>query len=332
MKKALTYSDVLLIPQYSEIKSRANVSTQITSKCGKVTAELPVFSANMDSISSVDMMQYINRKGGIGSLHRFMTVEENVEQYLQSPENTFCSLGLNDQKRFEELYMAGCRRYMLDLAHGHSSMMSDALKWLKNKANDIVIVAGNVCTADGAAFLVDQGADIVKVGVGPGSVCTTRDKTGHGYPQLSAVMECSSAIPNNSVIADGGLKHPGDIVKALAAGADFVMLGSMFAGSYYTPGRVSTVNFLAYKTYRGMASEDVYEEYSKAGNYKCPEGVSVTVPYKCEAETEKIVLNIVGGLRSGLTYSGAKNIKDLQAKAKFVEASSGTKIENGTLK
>lgn len=171
-------------------------------------------------------MQYINRKGGIGSLHRFMTVEENVEQYLQSPENTFCSLGLNDQKRFEELYMAGCRRYMLDLAHGHSSMMSDALKWLKNKANDIVIVAGNVCTADGAAFLVDQGADIVKVGVGPGSVCTTRDKTGHGYPQLSAVMECSSAIPNNSVIADGGLKHPGDIVKALAAGADFVMLGS----------------------------------------------------------------------------------------------------------
>jgi IMP dehydrogenase len=343
--KALTFDDVLLVPGYSDISSRSQVSTAVTDKNHKITMELPLFTSNMDSVTEHKMANWINSKGGCGILHRFMSIEQNVEEYKKSAKTTFVSIGTTESeyKRFEALYESGARNFCIDVAHGHSESVRKMIIHIKY-ADNITIMAGNVCTYEGAKFLEDAGADLVKVGVGPGSVCSTRIKTGHGVPQLAAIEECAKA--GVSIVADGGIRTPGDIVKALAFGADFVMVGSLLAGTHYTPGEVKYKNhsgkfvskeqalpydavqrkyseekpiYPAFKTYRGMASREVAEEkLGGLSEWKTAEGVSVHVPYKNEKATEDIMQDIVGGLRSGLTYSGARTIKELQEKKRYV--------------
>lgn len=326
MKEYLTFDDVLLEPQYSDIGSRADVCIGVVAKKDVYGLSLPIFSSNMDTITESKMANYIRSKGGAGVIHRFMSIEDNVKQYLESRNNTFVSIGTSDGEleRFHKLYEAGSRYFCVDVAHGYSKKVAEtiyAMKVVVRGINKIVVMAGNVATYEGAKFLEDAGADLIKVGIGPGSVCSTRIKTGHGIPQLSAIMECSKV--GVSVVADGGIRTPGDIVKALAAGADFVMLGSMLAGTNYTPGEVIYTENPGpngpVKHYRGMASKEVADD--KLGGlteWKTAEGVSVTVPYKNEVETDAIISDIIGGIRSGLTYSGAKSIRELQKKAKFV--------------
>lgn len=337
-KKALTFDDILLIPQYSNISSRKDVD--ISSKTPVLSLELPILSANMDTITEAPMVNWMASKGASGILHRFMSIEKNVEEFKKCPVNTFVSVGVTDKEyeRFLALYDVGARHFCIDIAHGHSLAVADMIfrmKIVSRGKENPVIMAGNVATSDGARYLKDVGADIVKVGIGPGSVCSTRIKTGFGVPQLSAIEECSKAgIP---IVADGGIRTPGDVVKALAFGADFVMVGGMLSGTHFSPGLVK--NFILdngelfqvnpYKIYRGMASKEVADDkLGGLSEWKTAEGVSVTVPYKNKKESDAIIADIIGGLRSGLTYAGARNLKELREKVKYVEISNAGLLES----
>jgi IMP dehydrogenase len=212
------------------------------------------------------------------------------------------------------------------VAHAHAKYVGRALKDLREQLKNECIVAGNVATYAGADYLAGCGADIIKVGIGGGSVCSTRIKTGFGVPTLSSVMECAKV--DRSIIADGGIRAPGDIVKALAFGADFVMLGGMFSGTRPTPGKVyENAAGRKVKQYRGMASAEAQENYiGKLTDWKTAEGVAVEIPYR-EDENE-IVADIIGGLRSGLTYGGAANIAELQRKLNFTVVTPAGRIES----
>lgn len=329
-KEGLTYDDVLLVPQHSEFNSRADVDTTSTSKCGKLTLKLPIISANMDTIYSASLAKWLHGHGALASVHRFMSERDNVSEWLNCPPETFCSLGFNDTTRLDHLYEAGCRRLILDVAHGDCKQMLKTAEFIKKFYKGVLLVGGNVATVEGTRRLIGAGVDVVKVGVGPGSHCSTRGTTGHGYAQLTAVMECVEEANkwNKSVIADGGIKRPGDLVKALAAGADFIMSGSLFAGSYYSAG----LPLNGEKIYRGMASHEAMKDAGKAvGKHKTAEGVSSSVPYKNEEQSEQIIRDLVGGLRSGMTYSGSGSISELQEKAIFQKISHASFLESKTV-
>lgn len=326
-----TFDDVLLVPQLSDINSRKDVDLGVVAKNNVYGLSLPVFSSNMDTITESGMAIYIRSKGGAGVLHRFMSIERNVEEYKKSPNLTFMSVGVGDKEydRFLALFHAGARNFCVDVAHGHSKQVANMINRMKNYQgkDNIIVMAGNVCTFQGTEFLRDSGADLVKVGIGPGSVCSTRIKTGHGMPQLSAIQDCAGA--GISIVADGGIRTPGDIVKALAFGADFVMLGSMLAGTHYTPGvMMMNGNAKLSKNYRGMASKEVAEENGGLSEWKTAEGISTSVPYRNEKETEEIMQDIIGGIRSGLSYSGCRTIKELQEKVRYVTITNNSLIES----
>ena len=310
MIKGLDFDDVLLVPNYSHFESRRDVST--VTRLGQYEFFVPVISANMDTITGVAMAKAISRVGGLPILHRFMDIETNEKMYREATHRTAqvvgVSVGVTDgeQERFGVLYAAGARIFCVDVAHAHNKLVGKMIKGMRDYEN-VFIIAGNVATYAGADYLASIGAHAVKVGIGAGSVCTTRNKTGFGVPQLSAIMDCSRVdIP---VIADGGLRQAGDVVKALAAGASMVMLGGMLAG---------TEEALGGTTYRGMASVEAQENYfGSVADWKTAEGISITVA--CRGPVEGIIKDVVGGLRSGLTYAGARNISDLHRKATFVE-------------
>ena len=319
--KALTFDDVLLIPSYNHYDSRKVVTTQMIDKTEKLVLDLPVMSANMDTITGHKMAKFMHEKGAIGVLHRFMTIEKNIEEY-EKHRSVIVSVGCGDEefKRLDALYMAGATYICIDVAHAHSKYVGKMLKRARDLVGDnVCIIAGNVATYAGADYLVSCGADIVKVGIGSGSVCTTRVKTGFGVPMITAIQDCAKI--NRSIIADGGIRYPGDIVKALAFGADFVMIGSMLAGTKPTPNwQAGTV------CYRGMASRDVLEENNKDSKWKTDEGISVS--FDARRDEDKIISDIVGGLRSGLTYSGSINIRELQRKLNYLEISNSGLIES----
>jgi IMP dehydrogenase len=336
--KNLTFDDILLVPSYNEIKSRRDVSIKSTSVCEKLSLELPVMSSNMDTITESNMATYMSSKGGVGVLHRFMNIGKNFQEYVRSPKETFVSLGCTEieKKRAETLWDAGARHFCVDVAHGHSSYVGEFIQYLRNRFNQssMLIMAGNVVTYEGCKFLYEAGASLIKVGIGPGSICSTRLKTGFGVPQLAALQACASN--QWSIIADGGLKTPGDIVKALAFGADFVMLGGMLAGTEPTPGHAiqhKDNETVFYKSYRGMASKEAADDFlGGLSEWKTAEGVAVKVPYKGKEETDYIIQDIIGGLRSGLTYAGASTIKELREKKVWIEISEATRSENLTRK
>jgi IMP dehydrogenase len=327
-RAALTYDDVLLVPSYNHYESRRVVDTSMKDRTGKLHLDVPLMTSNMDTITEHAMAEFISRYGGIGVLHRFMAIDRNVEEYKLCPQKTFVSVGTSDAEfaRAEALRDAGATYFCIDVAHGHARYVGKTLKRLRDMLPDSCIMAGNVATYAGADYLASVGADMIKVGIGAGSVCTTRIKTGFGVPMLTAIQECVRV--DRSIVADGGIRTPGDIVKALAFGADFVMLGGILAGTRPTPGPVKMKeNGSRVKIYRGMASLEVQEDYAgPMPEWKTSEGISVEVPYRDDEEL--VIADIIGGIRSGLTYGGSSNIPELQRKLDYVTVSHAGVIES----
>lgn len=332
--KALSFDDITLVPRYNNIVSRKDANTSI--EFGNLSLKIPVFSANMDTVTGVVMARKMHELGGLGFLHRFSSIENNVEDYLNActcddhVAETVVSLGVNEGlDRFNALYEVGARYFCVDIAHGHSREVGRIIRQIKEFSGDVFVVAGNVCTAEGAEYLVEKGANAVKVGIGPGSVCSTRIKTGFGVPQFTAIQECRHV--NCFLIADGGIRTPGDAVKAFAAGADAVMLGGMFAGCDETPGDIEYANTFMeraynkedgpkYKVFRGMASKEAQEDFmGSMSDWKTSEGVEIRV--KAKGPVANVVSDLMGGIRSGMTYCGANTIRQIRERARWVEVS-----------
>ena len=331
--KAFTYDDILMVPSYSHWESRKVVDISMRCKTGKLALDLPLMTANMDTITETDMVNFIGAKGGIGVLHRYMSIEDNVSMFNGCKHPVFVSIGCAEQdlQRAEALRDAGAVYFNVDVAHAHAKYVGRTLKHIREMIGDSAcIMAGNVATYAGADYLASCSADIVKVGIGGGSVCTTRIKTGFGVPNLTAIKNCARV--DRSVVADGGIRYAGDIVKALAFGADFVMIGSMLAGTRPTPGPVISKRDphgreIKVKTYRGMASSEVQKDYHGGiAEWKTAEGVATDVAYR--EDEDDIIADIIGGLRSGLTYGGAATIEELQRKLDYIEITPAGRTES----
>ncbi len=335
---AYSYDDVLLAPQRSSIKSRSEVELK-THLSKNFSLNLPIISSNMDSVTGVNMAITLGMLGGLGILPRFNSIKEEVEM-LKQVKNEFvkvgASIGIKGDylDRAKVLIQNGADCLVIDVAHGHMEKVIEATKEIKATFPEITLISGNVATYEAAKDLFIAGADCVKVGIGPGSICTTRIETGHGVPQLTAILEASKAAKefNKTIIADGGIKNSGDIVKALAAGASAVMLGNILAGCDETPGEVIEHNGKKYKKYFGSTSVEQkqkhFENIKNDSNYlKHIEGVSGAVLYK--GPVVELIEKLKAGINSGLSYSGAKDIPELQQKAKFIAMSpSGLRESN----
>ena len=317
--QAITYDDVLLIPAYNHHESRRIVEIGNSDRLEKLSLELPVMSSNMDTITESKMANFMFKKGGIGVMHRFLSIEDNIREFkLCEQGRAFVSVGCSDAEleRAEALRDAGADYFCVDVAHGHAKYVGKTLKKLRQLLADRCIMAGNVATYAGADYLASCGADLIKAGIGGGSVCTTRIKTGFGVPMLTCIQDCARS--DRSIVADGGLRTSGDIVKALAFGADFVMIGGMLAGTAPTPGEtIKKPDGREVKQYRGMASREAQEDFlGQMNEWKTAEGVMTEVPLRNDQDA--IIADIVGGLRSGLTYAGADTISELQRKLNYV--------------
>ena len=328
---SLSFDDVLLVPQYSDIESRTVLSTK--NSLGDIGLDLPIISSPMDTVTELDMLVAMEMNGGLGIIHRYNSVDDQSKLVKQAKvvevNNVGAAIGVTGDylERAQALVEAGANVLCVDVAHGHHSMMKTALASLRKVfGNSVHIMAGNVATGEGACALAEWGADSVRVGVGGGSICSTRLVSGHGVPTFQTVMDCVEAGCPIPIIADGGMKTSGDIVKALAAGADFVMLGSMLAGTDQAPGQVFDAGNKKYKVYRGMASSEAQVNWR--GKTSTPEGISTTIPYKGDVNT--ILADLKGGIQSGMSYSGARTINDLQAKARFVQQTTAGQAESFT--
>jgi IMP dehydrogenase len=325
---AITFDDVLLIPAYNHHESRRLVDTSMTDRTGQLTLQLPVMSSNMDTITESGMANFMHSKGGVGVMHRFMTVEENIAEFKKCVGTVFVSLGCNDAEleRAKALSDAGANYFCIDVAHAHARYVGGTLKKLRDMLPNACIMAGNVATYAGADYLASCGADIIKAGIGGGSVCSTRIKTGFGVPMLTCILDCARA--DRSIVADGGIRTAGDIVKALAFGADFVMIGGMLAGTAVTPGEVITKSDgKKIKQYRGMASREAQTDFMGGmSDWKTAEGVATEVAYR--EDQDAILADIMGGLRSGLTYAGASTVRELQRKLDYRVITPAGRIES----
>lgn len=337
----LTYDDVLLLPNYSEVTpTQTDVSSQLTEN---ITLEIPIVASPMDTVCEAPMAIALAELGGYGILHRNFSVEAQVAELKKVWKHTekvgaAVGVGADFQDRVEALVKAGIKEICIDSAHGHSKNIIDAVKYIKKKYPKVEIVAGNTATYEGTLALFEAGAAAVKVGMGPGSICTTRVMSGMGVPQLSAVVEGVRAAKKagGKIIADGGIKTSGDIVKALAAGADSVMLGSLLAGTDEAPGQMIELNGKLFKSYRGMGSIAAmkqgsatrYSQQWKKGQTKqlVPEGVEGLVPHR--GDLAEHIFQLVGGLKAGLGYLGAKNLAELRKKAQFIKISRTAFVES----
>ena len=345
--EALTFDDVLLVPAYSEVlPSEVELATQLT---GKLRLNIPVISAAMDTITEERMAIAMALEGGLGVIHKNLSpvkqagavkqvkaFEWNRDEYPQAATDergrllVAAAVGMSGlEERVALLYEAGVDAITVDSAHGHSKGILDAVKKIKNMFPDLDVVAGNIVTDEAALALVDAGADAVKIGVGPGAICTTRVVAGVGVPQITAVMDVYEALKDSQIgiIADGGIKLSGDITKAIAAGAHAVMLGRLLAGTDETPGEVMEMDGKKFKQYVGMGSlaamkrgsGDRYFQQDKAVEKLVPEGIEALVDYK--GPVKKMLYQLTGGLRSGMGYCGAATIDDLRRNGKFVRIS-----------
>ena len=335
----LTFDDVLLVPAYSEVLPR-EVSTKARFT-RNISLNIPIVSAAMDTVSEKAMAIMLARKGGISVVHKNMGIEaqarqiREVKEYPAEGDKIPCldaegrlrvaaGVGITADvlDRVTALVEAGVDAIVLDSAHGDSHGVVEALRKIKAVYPELDTVVGNIATAEAAVRLIEAGADSLKVGIGPGSICTTRIIAGVGVPQISAIYDVAKAAEGSGVpvIADGGLRYSGDIVKALAAGGDSVMIGSMFAGTDEAPGEIFEENGRKFKSYRGMGSVDAM----KAGS-RVPEGVVARVPYK--GSVGDIIYQLVGGIRSGMGYCGAADIDALHT-ARFVRITANGLVEN----
>jgi IMP dehydrogenase len=324
MNKVLTYDDVLLKPQYSDIKSRSEVD--ISTDLGNgVALQLPVIASPMDTISEAPMALAMSKHGGAAVIHRYTSIEKQCRMVHMARDlaqykdfTAGAAVGVVDDflERATKLVDSGVAFLCVDVAHGHHILMKEALATLRSELGDgIHIMAGNVATLEAVNDLADWGADSVRCNIGGGSICSTRIQTGHGMPGLQTIIDCAKTDRDVKIIADGGIRNSGDIVKALAAGADVVMCGSLLAGTNETPGKViEGPNGTRRKTYRGMASKEA--QIGWRGRYSSNEGVSTTVPYR--GGVKYILNDLDNGIRSGFSYSGARTLSELQATAELV--------------
>ncbi len=320
-----SFDDVLLVPQYSDIKSRTEID--ISRVLGDQTYEIPIISSPMDTVTGLEMAKTFSTLGGMSVTHRYCTMQEQSEM---TPSNSAAAVGISGDfmERIDYLNKtSNVSIFCLDVAHGHHVLMERALKSIKDKYGDkLTLIAGNVATPKGYVSLSEWGADAVRIGIGGGSICSTRVQTGHGVPTFESVLTCGYE-DGATIIADGGIKSAGDIVKALAAGADFVMLGSMLAGTDESPGQVfQSSDGGKYKVYRGMASVEAQKDWR--GEARSLEGISTTIPYK--GSVIPIVENLMQNVKSGLSYTGARNIAQLQSRSEFILQTNAAQIESST--
>lgn len=347
-KKGLTFDDVLLIPAESHVlPNEVNLSTQLAKN---IKLNIPLISAGMDTVTEGPMAIAMALQGGIGVVHKNMSIQAqagevaNVKSVVVPANAT--KAAVDDQNRllcaaavgvtsdtFERataLLEAGADAIVIDTAHGHSAGVLRKIKEIRDHFPDATLIAGNVATGEATKALFDAGVDVVKVGIGPGSICTTRVVAGVGVPQITAIYDAASVAREygKPIIADGGIKYSGDVVKALAAGGNAVMLGSMLSGTTEAPGEVFEENGKRYKSYRGMGSVGAMaqahgssDRYFQGGvneaNKLVPEGIEARVEYK--GDVADIIFQMVGGLRSGMGYCGAGDIQTLIDNAQFVQ-------------
>ena len=329
MKKGLTYDDVLLVPQYSDIESRSEVS--LATELGRgVDLKLPIISSPMDTVSETDMAGDLGDLGGLSIIHRYNTIEEQAGMIASLGGEVLVGAAVGIAGDYIDRAIAcveaGAKVICVDVAHGHHILMKKAIKKIRKAVGKkIHIMAGNVATLEGFNDLADWGADSIRCNIGGGSICTTRVQTGHGVPGLETIFQCAKSDRNAKIIADGGIKNSGDIVKALAAGADAVMLGSLLAGTTESPGRTfKDTDGKLRKVYRGMASAEAQKDWR--GRVSSQEGVSSSVPWR--GPVGDVIEGLERGIRSGLSYSGARSVKELQAKAQWLQQSNASTTES----
>jgi len=325
----LDFKDVLVRPKRSTLQSRSQVSLDRTFKfkhSGREWTGVPLVVANMDTVGTFEMATTLSKHKAIVAVHKHYTIEEWKEFAAKEPEAVAfvaASAGTSaaDMEKLDAILAAcpGVTMVCLDVANGYSEFFVDAVKTVRKKHPRHTLIAGNVVTNEMTEELILHGADIVKVGIGPGSVCTTRKQTGVGYPQLSAIVECADAAHGlgGYVMGDGGITCPGDASKAFCAGADFIMCGGMFAGTEEAAGAVVTRDGVQYKQFYGMSSSTAMKKHAGGvANYRSSEGKTVEVPFKGPVTTT--ILDLYGGIRSTCTYIGAACIAEMPKRTTFV--------------
>jgi IMP dehydrogenase len=336
LKEGLSYQDVLIVPQFSDIRSRKEVD--LRSSLGSTVCSLPIISSPMDTVTEDRMALAMAKAGGVSVIHRYNSPEQQaliVRRVLESgldidaTAHTAAAIGTSSDElaRARTLVDAGIRILCVDVAHGHHVLMRNALRNLRKDFGDhIHIIAGNIATKDGYEALVDWGANSVRANIGSGSICSTKIQTGHGVPGLQTIFDCAESSYDAPIIADGGIRNSGDIVKALAAGANFVMCGSLLSGTDETPGDVLETSEGKFKAYRGMASKDA--QIAWRGRAASLEGIATRVRLK--GSVADVLGDLERGIRSGLSYSGARTIHELQDKAVFMRQTNAGQIESST--
>ena len=332
IKEALTFDDVTMAPKYSEVlPSEVDTSIKLSKN---LLLKIPILTSAMDTVTESKMSIAIAKAGGIGVIHRNLSIKKQIEHIKKVKKKKLLvgaavGAGPLEFKRAEAILKEKVDLIVVDTAHGHSKKVAEIIKIIvKKKTNKTTLCAGNIATAEAAKFLIKLGVDIIKVGIGPGSICTTRLVAGIGVPQLSAILEVKKGVKNNKtkIISDGGIKYSGDIAKALAAGADAVMIASLFAGTLETPGKLIKKNGKIYKSFRGMGSvgamnkgsADRYFQEKQRNNSKyVPEGVEGFVKFK--GNVTSIVYKLIGGLKSSMGYLGTKKIVNLRKKPNFIK-------------
>ncbi len=331
IKEALTFDDVLLLPQYSSIvPANTNISVSLSKT---INLKTPFISSAMDTVTESKMATAVAREGGIGVIHRNLDIKKQCNEVKKVKKNLLnvgAAIGTSQKELFraKNLVDVGADLIVIDTAHGHSKNVITMLNKLKKFSSKITICVGNIATGEAAKLLYNSGADILKVGIGPGSICTTRMVAGIGVPQITALLNVKKAINKKKIkiVSDGGIKFSGDIIKAIAAGADAIMMGSIFAGTEESPGKKFIFKNKLYKLYRGMgsigamssgSSERYFQKNHKDKSKFVPEGVESRVLYK--GKVAKIIYQLQGGLRSSMGYIGAQKLQDVSKKSKFIK-------------
>ena len=332
IKEALTFDDVTLAPKYSEILPTDTSTEIVLAKYLKL--KIPLLSSAMDTVTESKMAIAIAKSGGIGVIHRNLDIKKQISEIrkvkkLKLLVGAAVGAGSNEFTRAKAIIKEGVNLIVVDTAHGHTKKVAEIIKYIKKiRNNKIALCAGNIATPEAAKFLIKLGVDIIKIGIGPGSICTTRLVAGIGVPQLSAILSVRNNIKNKNIkiISDGGIKYSGDLAKAFAAGADAVMIGSLFAGTDETPGKLIKKNGKLFKSFRGMGSvgamnkgsaDRYFQTKQKDISKYVPEGVEGFVKYK--GNVKSIIYKLIGGLKSSMGYLGSKNIIKLRDKPNFVK-------------
>jgi IMP dehydrogenase len=326
-KKAISFDDILMVPQHSDINSRRNVDLSMNIG-NKSFLNTPIIASPMDTVCESEMAVAMAKNGAIGIIHRFMPIEKQILEVSKVASRGFAvgaAIGVKGDFEYNvlKLISVGASLILIDTANGHSEYAIEATKKLRRLAKESVhVMVGNVSTGEGYKKLAKAGADSVRVGIGGGSVCTTRLVSGHGIPTLTSIMDVKEAKDRNDInvgiIADGGIKNSGDMVKAFAGGADAVMLGSILAGTDESPGEIYQDNSGKYKIFRGMASA----EANQGKDIAVAEGISTKISYK--GSVYDIIKDIRGGIGSGCSYSGVSKLKDLYTNAMYIKVSTLT--------